>query len=157
MNHTEAAKLIDGRPALYLSNFSSARSKSGRHGPGLVYTIMVAPRRWEHGEGKVLPLMHDPEVFFAANRGEITFDELRHRFEAKLTEGAALLAPGKLAATTRPEQRRCGAKSQALIEPGDTLCCGCAAGNPCHRRWAAPYLHQAGWAVVLDGELWRPA
>lgn len=150
-------KLIDGRPTLYLSNFSSARSKSGKHGPGLVYTIMVAPRRWEHGEGKVLPLMHDPAVFFDANSGKITFDELRRRFELKLTEGAALLTPGQLAATTRPEQRRCGAKGQALIEPGDTLCCGCAAGNPCHRRWAAPYLHQAGWAVVLDGELWRPA
>lgn len=147
--------MLNGRPALYLSNFSSARSE-GKHGPGQRYTIMVAPRRWEHGEGKVLPLMHDLEVFLAANRGDLPFDELQRRFEVKLTEGLASLAPGKLVATTRPDQRRCGAKAQVIIKAGDTLCCGCAAGNPCHRRWAAPYLHQAGWAVVLDGELWEP-
>ena len=44
---------------------------------------------------------------------------------------------------------------RGLVEPGCTLTCACsrsaAADGRCHRVVAAPFLHAAGWRVVLDG------
>lgn len=47
-----------------------------------------------------------------------------------------------------------------IVKDGDTLCCACsrkaASEGNCHRTWAAPYLHKAGWEVILDGEIYEP-
>ena len=132
-------------PTLYLTNWSSPKL----HGPGRKFTIMARPRAWEHGIGrcrKLTPmdetdLMREalrtraPEAV-AAYRGA-----LERRWEADLYG----MRPGLLVATNM------GDAAGYVIKDDDTLCCACAKGAECHRRWAAPFLVRAGWRVILDG------
>lgn len=143
-------------PTLYLSNWSSARSK-GHHGPGRKWTIMARPRRWEHGEGVVPALVPCPEDLAAAKSGEISVLEYQRRFVAmvqKLDRAVAdrQLAPGKLRAYLTGE-RQFG--PGVVVQDGDTLCCACsrdaAAKSECHRAWAAALLIRAGWRSSSTG------
>lgn len=128
------------RAVLHLTNWSSRKLHHGT-----VYTIMALPRRWERGAGTVHALCPDPDDLRAVKRGDMSVDEYRRRFEAKLVPD--LLR--HLRALDSEGYHR-------TVADGDTLCCGCsrdaAACGECHRAFAAPLLVRAGWAVVLDGE-----
>jgi hypothetical protein len=129
------------RPVVHLTNFASKRLHTGR-----VWSIMARPRAWEHGQGKVPVLIPDRDDLSAVRHGTISWEEYQRRFEAALRPHAAELGPGVLGGLLRD-------RSPALVASGDTLCCGCARGKPCHRLWAAAFLRDAGWDVILDGEL----
>lgn len=124
-------------PTLHLTNWPSRRL----HGPGRAFTIMAAPRSWEHGAGTVHALVPRLNWMADARSGRITFEHYE-RLLASVWAGSQL-GPGRLWAQT-------GLTTSDLVD-GDTLCCGCAVGAPCHRRTAAPFLVRAGWRVLLDG------
>lgn len=138
------------RPTIYLSNWSSKKTP-GAHGPGRAFTIMGRPRAWEHGDGicrKLAPLDGaEPDLLRAAlaRRTPEAVAAYRRTIETRWTSDAYMLQPGMLTAV-RPS-----ANAGYILADGDTLCCACARGADCHRRWAAPFLHRAGWSVVLDG------
>jgi len=134
------------RPTIHLTNWSSR----SLHGPGWKYTIMAAPRRWEHGEGLVRAVAPNTLDLADFKAGRLTLEDYRTRFLVRMerfSEEPSVLAPGMLTAERNP-----GAFS---VRDGDTLCCACsradAAAGKCHRAWAAPYLVRAGWRVILDG------
>jgi hypothetical protein len=137
---------VADRPTLYVTNWSSRRL----HGPGRKLTIMAAPRRWEHGEGRVpdcIPALAD---LLDYQSGAIDVREYRRRFEEDIA--FANLRPGALTFRNTPW-------TPGSVEPmvlyGDTLLCACsreaAAKGECHRVWAADALVRAGWRVILDG------
>lgn len=147
-SHSDAgdqATVLDGRPTIYLSNWSSHRTP-GCHGPGRKFTIMARPRAWEHGDGRVPDLTPAETNLLDAQAGRITGDEYQRRFEAALNPLA--LSPVQLTVYT--------ADGFGLVRDGDTLCCACSRANAaaglCHRVWAAHALARVGWRVVLDGE-----
>ena len=130
------------RPTLHLTNWSSRKL----HGPGRKLTIMAAPRRWEHGDGRVPAIVPPLDWLREALGGTLALEEYRRRYEDRLS-GLSFLAPGALRADTPP--------GWVDVRDGDTLCCACsradAAAGRCHRAWAAPFLVRAGWRVILDG------
>lgn len=131
-------------PTLHLTNWPSRRL----HGPGRAFTIMVSPRHWEHGAGVVHALVPRAQWVANAKSGRITFEHYERLLASVWAD--ATLGPGRLWAQT-------GNDTTDLVD-GDTLCCACAVGAPCHRRLAAAFLVRAGWRVVLDGvELVLPA
>ena len=143
------------KPTLWISNFASHRTP-GMHGPGRLYTIMVRPRGWEHGAGRVSAFVPpDPDELvrvIAARRQGLT--DLVGAYREGVIRAWALNyedyghAPGELLAY-------CADGVEAPVLDGDTLCCACsvaeARAGRCHRAWAAPFLARAGWRVVLDG------
>ena len=130
--------------AIHVTNWSSRKL----HGPGRKWTIMAAPRAWEHGEGRVeqlTPLLTDLQ---AVRDGSLGLAEYRNRFMREAERYA--LSPGRLLAMLPP-----AFETFQRVQDGDTLCCACsraaAERGECHRVWAAELLHIAGWVVVLDG------
>lgn len=138
---------------LFLTNWSSGRL----HGPGMKLTIMAKPRAWEKGVGRVSALL--PSVFDLEDvkAGRMTIEHYRRRYVAKVElETNPLqnhLAPGHLLWWGGSPE------TSSLVRDGDTLCCACsvdaAARGECHRVWAARFLFEAGWDVVLDGDPYR--
>ena len=135
---------MSDRPTIHLTNWSSPKF----HGPGRKWTIMARPRAWEHGDGQVRNLMPPLHLLRAVKDGSITVGAYFAELEREWARSASLLAPGLL----RWVSRDMGIDVDAGdVEDGDTLCCACARGAPCHRRAAAPFLVRAGWRVILDG------
>lgn len=140
----------DDRPTIYLSNWSSHKTP-GHHGPGRKWTIMASPRSWEKGEGFVPHFVPDKHDVASARAGILGWPEYSARFRRHVSvDDAHTRSPGNLFA------RRAVRPSYSLVTDGDTLCCSCARGKPCHRRIASEFLHDAGWRVVLDGVAWSP-
>ena len=162
------------QPTIYLANWSSHKSL---HGPGKgLYSIMAQPRSWEHGWGKVgalcppeaavphlraaLIAKHSPKLggLFDLDESE---DEpetnpyqmlVTGHFQKMLTAGK--LAPGSLT------WHRMDTDTKGPVETDSTCCCACSVADSlagkCHRAWAAPYLHAAGWQVMQEGSVWEP-
>jgi hypothetical protein len=122
---------------------------------------MARPRAWETGEGRVTVLVPPPvalgqlEQLIALRRlgrDPATYPSLvaeyRATCEAWWARHVELLPPGALFAAAGCEL--------VAVADGDTLCCACslaeARAGRCHRTWAAAFLAEAGWTVVLDGE-----
>ena len=133
-------------PTLYITNWSSRSLR----GPGRSWSIMAAPRTWEHGDGTVAALVpHRPDLLLV-KAGKISMAEYRKRYLARLGAiGWLPLEPGQLCG-------RMDTHTGDLVRDGDTLLCACsreaASKCECHRVWAAELLIQAGWRVVLDGQ-----
>lgn len=123
---------------------------------------MGRPRHWERGQGRVealAPAEADHSLLqaalssralgmlFARDDTEPYRRRLTSRWQGLLEAGR--LAPGELAAVPWHHP-------SVAVADGDTLCCGCTTGQDCHRRWAAPFLHAAGWRVHLDGAEYVP-
>ena len=148
-------------PTLHLTNFSSRKL----HGPGRVWTIMAHPRHWEHGDGWALALVPDidevPLMLAAlADRGNpATMAAYRQAIEARWAQ-SLFLAPWKPVALTTRETDYAPDGEWVNVRDGDTLCCACsraeAAAGRCRRSWSAPFLHRAGWRVLLDGAVVTP-
>lgn len=135
------------KPTIHLTNWSSRKLHSGR-----VFTIMARPRAWEHGDGlcrKFAPI-HGDETRLMLNaitlRTPTAIATYREAIEARWRADTYCMQPGLLVATNEAEF------AGYILADGDTLCCACKVGADCHRRWAAPFLARAGWAVVLDGQ-----
>lgn len=145
---------IERESAVYLTNATS-RVPPFR-GPGRVLTIMAAPRRayGECGEGTVPALVPPLEWVRATKALEMDLDDYRTRYEARLREKLPELGPGRLAFGLEPNI------GTRFVQAGDTLICSCsreqAHHGRCHRVWAAHILREAGWSVVLDGQLLPP-
>jgi hypothetical protein len=137
------------RPILSLTNWGSR----ALHGSGKRWTIMAAPRAWEHGDGSVVDLAPRIDDLRRVRSGAITFDEYRARF-LDLPRGP--LRPW-LGGADDGSLRTLGG---SIVRDGDTLLCACsreaAAAGRCHRAWAADLLVSAGWDVVLDGRVLPP-
>ena len=126
------------------------------------YTIQAAPRL-QYGEGLdgSVPVLTPTADEWALGRklvadrrdgGEMDPDALaayRGSMEARWGGmlGRRSLGPGIL----RWRRAEGGFLRGDIVPDGAVLCCSCAAGAECHRRWAAPLLRRAGWSVVLDG------
>ena len=86
---------------IHLTNWSryALHGQLARHGWADALTIMVRPRAWEHGAGRV-PL----------RRRELSADEYRARFERALGErlGVGLLSPGVLTDLPAGPERAAG-------------------------------------------------
>ena len=134
-------------PRLWLSNFASARSE-GHHGPGRVLTIMRRPRAHlgEWGEGRVETFAPPAWMLPRVKSGAMDFATYV-RCLKDLWSSCYGMRPGELG------YEPLGQPSPPLIEvvSGDTLCCCCARGKPCHRWVAADFLLRVGWRVTLDG------
>lgn len=139
------------RPAIYLTNAASLRSGPRFRGPGLVLTIMAAPRRWERGDGRVPALIPPLEWVRAAKAGSMSITDYRLAYSIDLDEHGDDLRPGRLSW----EQSAGAAPATGPVAYGDTLICACsraaAARGECHRVWAAEALARSGWRVILDG------
>lgn len=131
-------------PTLHLTNWSSTKL----HGPGRKWTIMAAPRKWEHGDGRLLDFVPPFGLLREVKTGIVTegyyFLELRRRWMRDVDDMVRTLgcnphAPGALIV------------GEEEVADGDSLLCACAVGKPCHRREVAPFLVRAGWNVMLDG------
>ena len=134
------------RPVVQVAAWSELRT-AGHHGPGLAYTLMSMPRAWEHGAGTVLELTPPVPIERALAQGQIDLGfylQEAARFIG-LSVGLGELRPGHLTAEALLGSRR--------VRSGDTLCCSCPPGAPCHRRVAALALLHVGWDVVLYGDL----
>ena len=88
-------------------------------------------------------------------RAEVDLDPER---EARWEEASAMLRPRRMFYVAPPGGMDGGMVSE--VGDDDTLCCACSVAESragrCHRAWAAPFLHAAGWRVVLDGREWAP-
>lgn len=136
---------------LYVTNFSSRSLR----GPGMVYSIMAAPRPFERGDGSVSALVPRLEDLRRVRDRLLTTPQYLAAYEAhiRMATGGDLsrfLGPRRLRARTGrgPADR--------MVTEGDTICCACAkdaaAAGECHRVRAANLLRIAGWDVWLDGE-----
>lgn len=104
---------------------------------------MANPRWWERGAGEVSCFVPPLDWLRDVKAGTLHPDNYFAWLRFRWTSATALHAPGMLVAH--------GGGASAPVLDGDTLCCACAVGAPCHRREAAPFLVRAGWRVVLDG------
>lgn len=122
------------QPTIYLTNWSSKKL----YGPGRKFTIMAAPRWWEHGDGTVQGLVPSLPDLLGYRTGQISLAEYNTRYIQMVRPNLATLTP-----------------EGPVLKDGDTLCCACsrdvAAKGACHRVWAATLLREAGWRVILDG------
>lgn len=131
------------KPTLHVTNWSSRKL----HGPGRKWTIMSAPRKWEHGDGRVLAFVPQLMAMRAVRAGRLSLEH----YKLGYLGGVELrdLSLGFLQARVN------GTSVSDTVADGDTLCCACsrdkAAAGECHRVWAAEALVAAGWRVVLDG------
>ncbi len=84
-------------------------------------------------------------MLLAYQNGSMGLDQYREMYEQGLRYVG--LGPGHLAAFHSMQRR--------WVADGDTIVCVCARdkaeAGECHRVWFAPFLHDAGWRVVLDG------
>lgn len=137
---------MGSKPTIYLTN--AASRKPPYRGPGRVLTIMAAPRRWEHGDGRVTALVPPLGWVQQAKDGRMSMVEYRHRYLRRIDEA---LTRGDL----DPERMYTTAEGGTAVRDGDTLICACsrdaARAGRCHRAWAAEALLAAGWRIVLDG------
>lgn len=134
-------------PTLHVTNASSRRLHHGA-----VFSIMAAPRKFERFAGNVAALTPRFDDLIQVKTRLIPMHEYRRRcdglFRERWLDGA--LTPGVLlfsdAALDAPD---------APVPTLATLVCACAKAaadrGECHRVWAAEFLRQAGWRVVLDG------
>lgn len=135
------------RPTIHVTNASSRKLHRGR-----VFNIMARPRHFELFEGPVVSLAPHRDDLDRVRRGSIDLAEYRERYDYAVRRQlvAGLLAPGQL---TCPGPFH---GKTPVVADGDTLVCACskaaAAEGRCHRVWAARWLHEAGWRVVLDGQ-----
>lgn len=140
------------KPAIYLSNWSSHRTK-GHHGPGRKFSIMVRTSRFAKPDGKVPVLVPLSKDLWELKGETITVDEYRERYFKHVLQKKDELAPGKLLWNPFNFFKE---KDRKPVEDGDTLCCVCsreqAARGECHRVWVAVMLQEAGWKVILDGK-----
>ena len=147
-------------PTLHLTNLASR----AQHGPGRLWCAMALPRRWEHGDGRVAKAAPAEADLRAVRAAEISPDDYRalcvDRFGVFAESGS--YAPGKLrgvipAAKTADSRPACRA-----VGDGDTLFCACPRPDRprrypfCHLELLAPFLHAAGWIVVLYGAPFNP-
>lgn len=130
---------------LYLSNWSSP----ALHGPGRKWTIMVAARRWEKGDGFIWALQPAYKDLREMKAGRMDLAEYKDRFVRKVEARGRFMAGPEMMLATLPDG------TFYAVQPGDTLCCACskeaAAKGECHRAWSAPLLVKYGWRVCLDG------
>ncbi len=141
-----------GAPVVYLAAFAG-RNSEGHHGPGNTYRIMAKPRpRYgELGDGWVQTLMPRPDWLDAVRSRRWSAEQYENTCRRLFERNAdrRLLLPGQLRAVLLDG-------SFQLVQDGDTLCCSCgrkaAAAGRCHRVWAADYLIEAGWRVILDAQ-----
>jgi hypothetical protein len=133
---------------LYVTNLASRK----HHGPGKRYTIMAAPRSFEHGDGCVNDLAPMPADVRAVKDGYLSLRAYRDKY-IELAGQMPLWPEGLVATPTDAEDRDSG--DEVSVAHGDTLFCSCAVDaareGRCHRVWAAELLRRAGWAVILDG------
>lgn len=166
--------MASAMPTLHLLGWGTHRAlvRAERWPPGPTYsgrtfTIMVAPRWFERGDGCVVELTPHTlaeqalliSLLRARRRDDLVAMEregaqyrelLERRWSLALQAGR--LAPGVLGAgVNQPE----GGIGLELLRDGDALCCACSAAEAtagrCHRVWAAPILARAGWSVTLEG------
>lgn len=120
---------------------------------------MAAPRRWEHGVGRV---EHAAPTAVALRLVQETGDFAGYRTIVE-DRFARLAANGRHCPVGHDFERgNCLRIDDPLTgEPvlhGDSLLCGCAAPgsprrtHPCHVELLAPFLVRAGWDVVLWGQ-----
>ncbi len=134
------------RPVLYVASMSRA-DEPGWSGPGRRLSIM-ANRRAYPNLPRVSQARIDVGARYRLHAGDMGFLRFKDRcielISTRAERGAYM--PGRLFAVVPP------AWIQVLVEPGDTLVCGCASlDDRCHRTWLAPYLVASGWRVILDG------
>lgn len=147
------------KPAIYLSSFAAP----GHHGPGRLWSMVARPLPGEQGEGRVWALLPYGSDLVEFKAGRLTLGNARERYRELLKSRTARatvgIGPGALAAGM-PSDDVPFEFARVEVQPGDTVCCCCsvkeAARGRCHRAWAAPYLHRAGWLVILDGHQWEP-
>ena len=141
------------KPTLHLTNWSSKRL----HGPGQKWTIMAAPRGWEHGDG-VVPDFTPPLGLFRDLQAErVTegyyFTALERRWSEAWDAGWARSGSNQFSPRRLLASPALG--EWVVVAAGDSLLCACskdkAAAGRCHRATAAPFLVRAGWRVLLDG------
>lgn len=138
------------RPTIHLTNWSSKT----QHGPGRKLCAMAKPRQWEHGDGLVVAAAPDRLCLEAVTARRMSIAEYKCSCDDRFSIGLLMggLSPGALRifATKDP------------VRDGDTLLCACARPDspkrthPCHLEWLAPYLHRAGWRVILYGVEYAP-
>lgn len=106
-------------------------------------------------DGKVEAFVPRASDLWLFKNKEISVDKFRDRYVSGVKSYGIKLGPGKLmwAPFSFFEQ-----KSAQLVEPGDALfyALGKNPGDEvdCHGPWAAAMLAEAGWAVVLNGEVY---
>lgn len=126
-------------PTIHVTNWSS----TNKHGQGgRRFTIMIRPRSWETGDGRIPVFAPRGADLTQARNGGMSVREYMRRFRAEASRHR--VGPGQLATD-----------SGQLVRAGDTLCCSCSVRNAergeCHRVVAADLLRLAGWRVLLDG------
>lgn len=140
------------RPTLYLTNVASLKTP-GHKGPRDGHlTIQARPPHWARGQGRVnvlaplgaLEALMVEAIKERKSRTESNDCMIRYRaaYEHHLAQNN--LSPWRLGVVADD--------GFEFVQDGDTLTCTCAKGVDCHRRWAAPFLVNAGWRVILDGK-----
>ena len=142
------------KPTLHITNWSSKKL----HGTGKKWTIMARPRQWENGDGNIFRLTPWPEDLDALKTEKCSLAEYKNRYDEKVFGTHATadmlepiwskdLSPGFLRADV--------GNFSVVVQDNDTICCGCSReaslSGLCHRAWAASYLLEAGWNIVLEG------
>jgi len=130
------------RPVIHVTNAASRKL----HGPGRLFHAMAWAPSWLVHDGGVEILAPPSHMLLAYQNGSLGLDAYRAQYEQGLRYVG--LGPGDLAAFRGVERR--------WIADGDTIVCVCAKDKAergeCHRVWFAPFLQDAGWRVVLDGQ-----
>ena len=96
--------------------------------------------------------MPSTNALLRAKEGEWSWDQyaahLRSVWGSQGNSGS--MAPGQMGVWSGPFARR----PHDVVRDGDTLCCACARGGPCHLQIVAEFAHAQGWRVVLWGAEW---
>lgn len=141
------------RPVLYLSGLEDVASEKIPVRGRRLSIASRSPGGCEP-EGKVEALVPRAEDLAAFKKKEIDQDEFRNRYVNYIQVSGAKLAPRKLVWVPYSFFRQ---REVQLVEPGDVLFCLCLHaqkdGLECHRLWAAELLMNAGWKVILDGDV----
>ncbi len=105
-------------------------------------------------EGKVEGLVPRAEDLRAFREKKIDQDEFRNRYLNHIQVSGIKLSPGKLLWVPYSFFKQ---QESYSVEAGDVLFCLCLHaqkdGLECHRLWAAQLLMDAGWNVILDGDV----
>jgi hypothetical protein len=145
-------------PTIHLTNFASHQK---HHGPGLVWSIMRWTPQWAYSAPRwggwlevLTPDADDLSAVLSQSMSLTAYEAAYVRsVQRRVTENHEVggvrgweLTPGVL-----------GDSLGGVVCDGDTLCCTCsckkAAARACHRVYAARLLSDAGWTVMLDGQL----
>ena len=156
-------------PVLWITNFATVKLHPTlpiQYRTGKVFAIMLYPRLFEieRSWGRVEisapseiqgPLLR--QALEDRKRGSLFAEpkesaagvlrkQLEARWEHALSDG--MLSPGSLSAQCWSDRQ---SPPRMILNDGCILCCSCAVGAECHRRWLAPFLKRAGWDVRLEG------